>query len=91
MDKDISMIMANRWGEVYPLGGLGGIPFTGKSGWSALSKHVPANGNIFALYAPHVGISKDGKVGQIHRPGQQKATATCAVGTRAYKALKNAR
>ena len=38
---DISTLFINRWGEVFPLGGLAGLPFTGKTGWGAFSSHCP--------------------------------------------------
>lgn len=66
---DISSKLGIQMGEVFMLGGLAGIPFTGKAGWSAFSHHVPTGGNIFVLYGPHVGISNDGKIGYIERPG----------------------
>ena len=40
------------------MGGLGGLPFTGKTGWGAFSHHVAPGGNIITLFAPHVGIDK---------------------------------
>lgn len=62
-NEDVSLLMAARWGEHFSLGGLAGIPFTGKTGWSAFSAHVPLDGNIVLMFAPHVGIDKDGNVG----------------------------
>ena len=54
--EDITLLFHTRWGEIFPLGGLGGLPFTGKTGWSAYSSHVPKDGHIVILFAPHVGI-----------------------------------
>ena len=48
------------WGECFYMGGLGGIPFIGKVGYSAFSAHIPKDGNLFILFAPHVGIAPDG-------------------------------
>jgi hypothetical protein len=62
-------MFAFRWGEVFPLGGLAGMPFTGKTGWGAFSSHVPKNGNITVLFAPHVGIDKNGNIGKVTRDG----------------------
>jgi len=87
-DDDISNLMANRWGEAFPLGGLAGIPFTGKTGWGAFSHHVPDNGNTFALYAPHVGITSDGSVGHVHRPAMAKTTTACGAAVGAYNVLE---
>lgn len=49
------------------LSGLAGLPFVGKTGWGAFSSHVPKNGNIVVLFAPHVGIDVNGVVGSIYR------------------------
>ena len=66
-ENDITSLFAKRWGEVFPLGGLAGFPFTGKTGWGAFSSHSPCDGNIVILFAPHVGVDKDGNVGKINR------------------------
>lgn len=51
------------------MGGLGGIPFIGKSGYKALVNHLPVGGNLFILFAPHVGVTSHGNIGKIERPG----------------------
>jgi len=86
--KDISEMLGNRWGEVFHLGGLAGIPFTGNTGWGAFSHHVPKDSNIFILFSPHVGLTEDGIVGKVHRPGQSHATSACGASVGAYKFLK---
>ena len=68
-DEDISSLMTRRWGEIFPLAGLAGFPFTGKTGWGAFSAHVPKDGHIMVLYAPHVGVCSTGAVGKISREG----------------------
>lgn len=64
-EDDLTLLFFRRWGEIFPLSGLAGIPFVGKSGWKAFTTHVPEDGNIVVLFAPHVGIDKDGNVGEI--------------------------
>jgi len=86
--QDMSQLMSNRWGEVFHLGGLAGIPFTGKTGWGAFAHHVPVDGNILVLFAPHVGLTTDGTVGKVHRPGQDHATSACGAAVGAYSLLK---
>ena len=86
--KDISEMLGNRWGEVFHLGGLAGIPFTGNTGWGAFSHHVPDDGNIFVLFSPHVGLTEDGTVGKVHRPGQSHSTSACGASVGAYNFLK---
>ena len=68
-EEDITSLMTKRWGEIFPLAGLAGFPFTGRTGWGAFSAHVPVDGHILVLYAPHVGVDCNGKVGSIHREG----------------------
>jgi len=79
--------MKERYGGVFHLGGLAGVPFTGMTGWGAFSHHVPRDGHIVLLFAPHVGITADGTVGKVHRPGQDHATSACGASIGAYKYL----
>jgi len=88
ISKDIVEMLGNRWGEVFHLGGLAGIPFTGNTGWGAFSHHVPDNGNIFVMIAPHVGLTEKGVIGKVHRPGQSHSTSACGASVGAYNALK---
>jgi len=67
--EDITALFQQRWGEVFPLAGLAGFPSTGKTGWAAFSSHVPKDGNIVVLFAPHVGIDAKGQVGKVLRGG----------------------
>jgi len=82
----IARAMADYWGEVFPLGGLGGAPFAGKTGYKAFSHHVPDDGNIFVLYGPHVGISESGEVGKYLREGQHELSTACGAVIGAYNA-----
>lgn len=83
-DCDIGMLLAKRWGEVFPMSGLGGLPFCGKTGWGAFSSHVPTDGNIVIMFAPHVGISKDGSIGFIQRDGHNCVSSACGAAIGAY-------
>merc|ERR1719433_874293 len=67
----------HHWGDYFPLGGIGCLPFVGKTGFGAFSHHVPEDGNVLVLFGPHVGISKEGEVGKIERRGQPKASTSC--------------
>ena len=82
-------MFAKRWGETFPLGGLAGFPFTGKTGWGAFSSHCPNDGNIVILFAPHVGIDKMGTVGNINRVGQNHCSTACGAAIGAYKAVSS--
>ena len=68
-EQDLTLLFFKRWGEIFPLSGLAGIPFVGKSGWNAFATHVPTDGNIVVLFAPHVGIDKNGNIGELTRNG----------------------
>ena len=75
-------------GGVFNLGGLGGVPFVGKSGFGAFLSHVPSDGRVVILYGPHVGISNEGVVGKVERVGIEKPSTSCGAGIGAYKAIK---
>lgn len=61
----------------FKMGGLDGFPFTGLTGMGAFAGHVPEDGAVFIYYAPHIGICKEGIVGEIHRVGQSKTSGCC--------------
>jgi hypothetical protein len=64
-------------GKVFDLGGLAGIPYTGQTGWSAFSHHVPDGGHAFVFHASHIGISNCLKLGQYTREGQKEDNTAC--------------
>jgi hypothetical protein len=74
------------WGKAFPLGGISGTPFAGKTGFKAFSHHVPDNGNVVILFGPHVGVSASGEVGKVHRDGQACESTSCGAVVGAYKA-----
>ncbi|MFC1648250.1 hypothetical protein ACFL1B_02205 [Nanoarchaeota archaeon] len=76
------------WGENFDLGGLAGLPFRGKSGFGAYSHHIPENGNLFILYAAHVGVSEKGEWGKVRRKGMKKDTTSCGALTGALGLLE---
>ncbi len=82
---DISQLFAGYLGEVFHLGGLGGIPFTGKSGFGSFCHHVPDGGNLFVLMAPHIGISATGALGKYTRDGQAIEDGACGATISAYE------
>merc|ERR1719433_2047315 len=79
--------MRHTWGHVFNLGGIGGIPFVGKTGFTAFSHHVPDDGNLFVVYAPNVGISPKGEIGKLLRDGQHTLTPTCSSAIKAYQSV----
>ena len=77
------------WGENFPLGGLAGLPFTGVTGFGAYSHHVPDGGNLFILYASHIGINDKGELGKFLRCGMTHETTSCGSAIAAYFALQS--
>lgn len=74
---DITNLFTEYFGEVFHLGGLGGIPFTGKTGFAAYSHHVPEDGHCFILMAPHIGLDSALDLGKYDREGQSSSGAAC--------------
>jgi len=88
-DNDITDCLRNHFDSVFSLGGLGGIPFSGMTGFNAYAAHVPDDGNIFVLFAPHCAISSEGKCGYYHRRGQEELTTACGAAIGAYNQVKD--
>ena len=86
--EELVSLMQRQWGEAFTLGGLGGVPFAGKSGVRAYLHHVPDSGRLVIFFAPHVGIDGRGKVGSIQRFGQTALASACGAAVGAYKALR---
>ncbi len=61
----------------FHLGGLNGFPFAGITGMNAFAHHVPEDGAVIVFYAPHIGVTKDGNIGEISRIGQSNNSACC--------------
>ena len=65
-----------------------GLPFAGKSGFGAYLHHVPDNGKLLVMFAPHVGIDAEGRIGGLQRDGQAAVSSACGAAIGAYKALQ---
>lgn len=72
----------------FVLGGISGIPFAGKTGFQAFASHIPDNGGAVIIYGPHIGVSKDGTVGQVLREGQDKPSICCGSLVAALNSVK---
>jgi hypothetical protein len=85
-EGDVTDLFAKYWGEVFHMGGLAGLPFTGKTGFKAFSSHVPNDGHCFVLMAPHIGLDDDSNLGSYGRAGQDHSGTCCgaAVGALEY-------
>jgi hypothetical protein len=73
----------------FKMGGLDGFPFTGLTGMGAFASHVPDEGAVSIYYGPHIGITKDGTIGEIHRHGQNKNSGSCGAAKGALNKLIN--
>jgi hypothetical protein len=80
----LSDMLRTFFTHVFPLGGIGGAPFVGKTGFKAFSSHVPDSGNVFIVYGPHVGVSLEGEIGKCRRRGQNVDSTACGALVAAY-------
>ena len=64
------------------------MPATGKLGWEVFSQQVPVDGNIVLLFAPHIGIDKDGVVGKVTRKDHELPEKACNAAVSAFLDLK---
>merc|ERR1719201_497486 len=71
------------------MGGIGGAPYVGKTGFMAFSHHVPENGNVIIMFGPHIAISESGEIGKYKRIGQSCESGACGAVLAAYAACKN--
>ena len=67
--RELEDEFVDLYGNNFNLGGLSGFPFTGNTGWGAMSAHVPDGGYCLTIHGPHVGITKDGVIGKVERSG----------------------
>lgn len=72
----------------FKLGGLAGFPFAGLAGMSAFADHLPDNGALLVYFGPHIGVTRDGAVGKMFRPGQGEPSACCGAASAALANLK---
>jgi len=75
--------------------GLAGYPHTGVLGLQAWGSHITADGALFLVNMPHIGVSQAGNVGRMWRKGKTQAESltdnTCgAVATAATWVINNA-
>lgn len=67
----------HSFSQAFYLGGLAGIPYTGKTGMAAYASHVPPDGASFIFFGPHVGIHSNGDIGMVQREHQGEPTYSC--------------
>mmetsp|Transcript_13598 Transcript_13598/g.20700 ORF Transcript_13598/g.20700 Transcript_13598/m.20700 type:complete len:328 (+) Transcript_13598:194-1177(+) len=85
-EGDVTDMFTKYLGEVFHMGGLAGVPFTGKTGFGAFSHHVPDDGHCFVLMAPHIGVDDAAHLGKYSRIGQGGGPgAACGAAIGAFK------
>jgi len=75
----------------FKMGGLDGFPFAGLTAMKAFASHVPKEGAVYIYYGPHIGVSKNGAIGEIQRIGLSDPSPCCGALTRALDKLQNNR
>ena len=81
--------LARGAGKCFYMGGLAGIPFVGRVGYNAFTAHIPNDGNLVVLFAPHVGCTPEGDLGLFLRDGQSVYDNACKEAIAAYKWLQS--
>ena len=76
-DINVSTDFRQVLAHPFSMGGLGGLPHSGFTGMVAFAHHIPDGGDAFIFYGPHIGISDEGELGRMIRPGQKKLTNSC--------------
>jgi hypothetical protein len=74
----------------FSMGGLAGIPYSGLTGVLTVAHHVPDGGAALIVYGPHIGITDQGELGKLLRPGQHRESAACGALTLALKHFQSA-
>ena len=80
LTQQLIELVAQRWHRPFALGGLGGLPSLGRTGWRACLSHVPdtaGRGHLLVFGMPHIGMDASGTVGQSARRNQNRPTSTC--------------
>lgn len=72
----------------FGMGGLAGLPYSGLTGMTAIAHHIPDGGSLLLAYGPHIGISDQGVLGKLLRPGQGHDSAACGALTLAVEHLR---
>lgn len=72
--------LQDDWGSAFQLGSLGGLLLLGRTGLAAAQNHAPEASGLrryVVVALAHLGIDAQGRPGQVRRPGQDEASATC--------------
>jgi hypothetical protein len=76
-DINVSTDFRKVLSRPFTMGGLGGLPYSGFTGMVAFGHHIPDGGDAFIFYGPHIGITEEGELGRMRRPGQAHLSNSC--------------
>jgi hypothetical protein len=88
MNRPLEQQFQLYYSNHFAMGGLAGFPFSGVTGFKAMSSHVPDNGSSLIVYGPHVGIDNDGVLGRIDRRGMHDHSTCCGSAVAGYDYLR---
>mmetsp|Transcript_40509 Transcript_40509/g.69102 ORF Transcript_40509/g.69102 Transcript_40509/m.69102 type:complete len:349 (+) Transcript_40509:96-1142(+) len=88
LSRTLEAAFLPAYGPNFHLGGLSGFPFAGNTGFGAMAAHIPDDGACLLIHGPHVGITKDGIVGKVERPGVANVDTCCGSAVAASNYLK---
>ena len=90
--RPLTSRIRDMWGETFDLSGLAGMPWLGRSGYSALRQHAPIVRDrlryIFFIFT-HIGIGPAGELGLCERPGRPGLIPTCGLLSLILEELRN--
>ena len=75
--REATANLEERWGGAFRIGGLSGFPFGGTSAVKEIANQAPDGGDVFLIYAPHVGFSGSCEIGRLERPGKDTEEPRC--------------
>ncbi|MBF0279781.1 MAG: hypothetical protein HQM13_18430 [SAR324 cluster bacterium] len=73
------LLMEQYWGSRFKFGGLAGYPHGGRTGFEAVSHHVPevfGRKNLLFVTGPHIGYHR-GEWGKVSRTNQDELSNAC--------------
>jgi hypothetical protein len=82
------------WGNSFNISSLAGFCFCGRTGFKAAMAHAPVVEGIerYVFWvAPHIGLTLEGEVGKVYRPGREAASSACGAMIAVHNELKSGR
>ena len=76
--EEIGKELFNRgYPNAFSMQTLSGLPVFGVTGMVAYYHHIPDDGLGFIIYAPHIGIDSNGRLGYLDRHGIKELGKSC--------------